>query len=179
MLIYNVFFAFMGDNKKIEHDLLNLQNNMRNFAYSLTLDKEQAEDLCQDTTLKVLDNQEKFTENTNFKGWVFTIMKNIFINNYRKVVRNQIFVDKTDDQYLLNLPQDSGFSSPESSYAVREISNTTKSLPDEWRVPFSMHIQGYKYEEISEMLDMPIGTVKSRIFLARKRLQEELKDYIS
>jgi RNA polymerase sigma-70 factor (ECF subfamily) len=169
----------MGKSEKIEHDLLDLQNNMRNFAYSLTLDKDQAEDLCQDTTLKVLDNQDKFSENVNFKGWVFTIMKNIFINNYRKAVRNQIFTDKTDDLYLLNLPQNSGFSCPESSYAFREISNTTNLLPDEWRIPFSMHIQGYKYEEISSMLEMPVGTVKSRIFLARKRLQEELKDYIS
>ena len=152
---------------------------MRNFAYSLTMDRGQAEDLCQDTTLKVLDNQDKFSENVNFKGWVFTIMKNIFINNYRKVVRNQVFLDKTDDQYLLNLPQNPGFNSPESSYAIREISNTTQLLPDEWRIPFSMHVQGYKYEEISEVLGMPIGTVKSRIFLARKRLQEELKDYIS
>jgi RNA polymerase sigma-70 factor (ECF subfamily) len=77
------------------------------------------------------------------------------------------------------MAQSPGFSNPESSYNVREISNTTNLLPDEWRIPFSMHVQGYKYEEISNMLEMPIGTVKSRIFLARKRLQEELKDYIS
>ena len=169
----------MGKNEKIEHDLVNMQNHMRNFAFSLTLDRDQADDLCQDTTLKVLDNQDKFAENVNFKGWVFTIMKNIFINNYRKGMRNQVFTDKTDDQHILNMAQSPSFSSPESSYAVREISNTTKLLPDEWRVPFSMHVQGYKYEEISNMLEMPIGTVKSRIFLARKRLQEELKDYIS
>ncbi len=167
----------MEKNVKIENELLGLQNNMRHFAYSLTLNKDDAEDLLQDTTLKVLDNQDKFAENVNFKGWVLTIMKNIFINNYRKIVRNQTIIDKTEDFHLLNLPQNSGFDSPESSYVVGEISNSIDSFPDEYRVPFSMHIQGFKYEEIAQSMNLPIGTVKSRIFLARKRLQEQLHDY--
>ena len=84
--------------------LLELQDNMLNFAYLLTSNNEEAHDLLQDTTLKVLDNQDKYTDNTNFKGWVFTIMRNIFINNYRRLVRNQTMVDQTDDLYHLNLP---------------------------------------------------------------------------
>ena len=80
-------------NVEFENELVALQSNMRNFAFSLTLNRDDAEDLLQDTTLKVLDNQEKFTDNVNFKGWVLTIMKNIFINNYRKIVRNQTVVD--------------------------------------------------------------------------------------
>ncbi len=167
----------MEKNEKIESQLLSLQGNMRNFAYSLTLNRDDAEDLLQDTTLKVLDNQEKFTENVNFKGWVLTIMKNIFINNYRKIVRNQTIIDKTEDFHLLNLPQNSGFDSPEGSYAIGEISNSIDAFPDEYRIPFSMHIQGFKYEEIAQTMNLPIGTVKSRIFLARKKLQEQLKDY--
>ncbi len=161
----------------IVDELVALQGNMRNFALSLTFNREEAEDLLQDTTLKVLDNQEKFTDNINFKGWVLTIMKNIFINNYRKIVRNQTVIDKTDNSHLLNLPQNSGFDSPESSYALGEISNSIDSFSDEYRIPFSMHIQGFKYEEIAQTMNLPIGTVKSRIFLARKRLQEQLKDY--
>jgi RNA polymerase sigma-70 factor (ECF subfamily) len=161
----------------IVDELVALQSNMRNFALSLTYNREEAEDLLQDTTLKVLDNQEKFTDNINFKGWVLTIMKNIFINNYRKIVRNQTVIDKTDDSHLLNLPQNSGFDSPESSYALGEISNSIDAFADEYRIPFSMHIQGFKYEEIAQTMNLPIGTVKSRIFLARKRLQEQLKDY--
>ena len=164
-------------NVHIENELVALQNNMRNFAFSLTLNREEAEDLLQDTTLKVLDNQDMFTDNVNFKGWVLTIMKNIFINNYRKIVRNQTVVDKTEDLHHLNLPQNSGFASPESAYSVREIKKSIKAFADEYRIPFSMHIQGYKYEEIAEKMNLPIGTVKSRIFLARKRLQEQLKDY--
>lgn len=161
----------------IVDELVALQSNMRNFALSLTYNREEAEDLLQDTTLKVLDNQEKFTDNINFKGWVLTIMKNIFINNYRKIVRNQTVIDKTDDSHLLNLPQNSGFDSPESSYALGEISNSIDAFTDEYRIPFSMPIQGFKYEEIAQTMNLPIGTVKSRIFLARKRLQEQLKDY--
>jgi len=161
----------------IVDELVALQSNMRNFALSLTYNREEAEDLLQDTTLKVLDNQEKFTDNINFKGWVITIMKNIFINNYRKIVRNQTVIDKTEDSHLLNLPQNSGFESPESSYALGEISSSIAAFADEYRIPFSMHVQGFKYEEIAQTMNLPIGTVKSRIFLARKRLQEQLKDY--
>ncbi len=68
--------------------LMSLQANMLNFAYMLTSNRDDAYDLLQDTMLKVLDNRDKYTENTNFKGWVFTIMRNIFINNYRRVVRS-------------------------------------------------------------------------------------------
>lgn len=162
---------------QFEKDLVALQNNMRNFAFSLTLDRDDAEDLLQETTLKVLDNQEKFTDNINFKGWVLTIMKNIFINNYRKLVRNQTVFDRTDDLHHLNLPQNSGFETPEGAYSYGEINKSINSFANEYRIPFSMHIQGYKYEEIAKEMNLPIGTVKSRIFLARKRLQEQLKDY--
>ena len=85
-----------------------LQGNMLNFAYMLTSNREDAYDLLQDTTLKVLDNEDKYVDNTNFKGWVFTIMRNIFINNYRRVAREATMVDQTEDLYHLNLPQESG-----------------------------------------------------------------------
>ena len=94
---------------KFQDRLLGLQDNLLNFAYMLTANREEAKDLLQDTTLKALDNEDKYIDNVNFKGWVFTIMRNIFINNYRRVVRNQTIIDKTEDLYHLNLPQDSGF----------------------------------------------------------------------
>jgi RNA polymerase sigma-70 factor (ECF subfamily) len=167
----------MRNNKHIELQLIAMQPNMRNFAYSLTLDRDDAEDLLQDTSLKVLANEEKFTENVNFKGWVMTIMKNIFINRYRKLLRNPIMVDTTEDLYYLNTLQDSGVNSPDGSFAVGEISNAIAAFPEEYSRPFTMHVQGYKYEEIADKMNLPLGTVKSRIFLARKRLQDELKDY--
>lgn len=106
---------------KFQDRLLGLQDNLLNFAYMLTANREEAKDLLQDTTLKALDNEDKYIDNVNFKGWVFTIMRNIFINNYRRVVRNQTIIDQTEDLYHLNLPQDSGFASPEGSFTVKEL----------------------------------------------------------
>lgn len=157
--------------------LTSLQANMLNFAYMLTSDREDAADLMQDTMLKVLDNADKFTDNSNFKGWVFTIMRNIFINNYRKVVRSATIIDQTEDLYHLNLPQESGLATPEGALAAGEISDAINSFSDDYRIPFSMHVAGYKYNEIAEKMNLPLGTVKSRIFFARRRLQEMLKDY--
>ena len=125
----------------------------------------------------MLDNEEKYVENTNFKGWVFTIMRNIFINNYRRQVRSATVVDTTEDLYHLNLSQESGLDTPEGSYAAGEISQAINAFSDEYKVPFSMYIAGYKYSEIAEKMSLPLGTVKSRIFFARKRLQTLLKDY--
>ena len=163
--------------KMFEERLLTLQGNMLNFAYMLTSNRDDAYDLLQDTTLKVLDNEEKYVENTNFKGWVFTIMRNIFINNYRKVAREATVVDQTEDLYDLNLSQASGLETPEGGIAVAEITRAINSFSDDYRVPFSMHISGYKYSEIAEKMGLPLGTVKSRIFFARQRLQDILKDY--
>lgn len=154
-----------------------LQGNMLNFAYMLTSNREDAYDLLQDTTLKVLDNEDKYVDNTNFKGWVFTIMRNIFINNYRRVAREATMVDQTEDLYHLNLPQESGLETPEGGVAVGEITDAINSFPDEYRVPFSMLVAGYKYNEIAEKMNLQLGTVKSRIFFARQKLQELLKDY--
>ena len=162
---------------QFQERLLDLQMNLLNFAYMLTSDREEAHDLLQDTTLKALDNEDKYIDNVNFKGWVFTIMRNIFINNYRRIVRNQTIVDQTEDLYHLNLPQESGFETPEGSYTVKEIFKAINNFSDEYRVPFSMHIAGYKYHEIAEHMTLPLGTVKSRIFFARQRLQIILKDY--
>ncbi|NLZ95347.1 MAG: RNA polymerase sigma factor [Bacteroidales bacterium] len=167
----------MEKNDLFENNLLGLQDNMLNFALSLTTDREAAKDLLQETTLRVLDNKEKYYENVNFKGWVFTIMHNIFVNNYRRIVRSQTIIDKTDNLYHLNLPQDSGFDTPDSAYTIKEINKAINSFTDEYKVPFSMHVSGYKYQEIANHLGLPIGTVKSRIFFARKRLQNMLKDF--
>lgn len=157
--------------------LMDLQANMLNFALQLTSNRDDAYDLVQDTTLRVLGNQEKYVDNTNFKGWVFTIMRNIFINNYRRVVRANTVFDNTDSYYHLNITQDSGIESPECSYAVEEIMEAIREFPANYREPFMLHISGYKYNEIAEEMNLPLGTVKSRIFFARKALQKRFSDY--
>ena len=167
----------MATTTSFQANLMNLQSNLLNFAYMLTSNRDDAYDLLQDTTLKALDNQDKYAENTNFKAWVMTIMRNIFINNYRRTARAATVVDTTDNLYHLNLSQDSGFESPEESYGASEITMAINEVSDEYRIPFSMHVAGYKYNEIAEKMNLPLGTVKSRIFFARKKLQERFADY--
>lgn len=167
----------MSAKEAFKNRLLGLQGNLLSFAFQLTTNREQAQDLLQDTTLKALDNEEKYVDNTNFKGWVFTIMRNIFINNYRATVRKATVIDQTEDLYHLNVSQDSGLTTPDGSVAVQEISKAINSFSEEYRVPFTMHVAGYKYQEIAKQMNLPLGTVKSRIFFARQRLQTMLKDY--
>ena len=162
---------------KFQDRLLDLQDNLLNFAYMLTSNREEAKDLLQDTTLKALDNEDKYIDNVNFKGWVLTVMRNIFINNYHKIVRTQTIVDQGVDLYNLDVTNESGFDSPDSSFQIQEISKAIEQLNEDLKVPFSMYISGYKYNEIAEKLNLPLGTVKSRIFFARQELQKTLKDY--
>lgn len=157
--------------------VLSLQPNLLNFAYMLTSNRDDAYDLLQDTTLKALSNQDKYVDNVNFKGWMYTIMRNLFINNYRRVVRSATVIDQSEDLYQLNLPQDSGLVTPEGAMTSSEIQQAIDSFSDDYRIPFSMHIAGYKYAEIAEYVHLPLGTVKSRIFFARQRLQKILIDY--
>ncbi len=157
-------------------NLIGMQDYMKSFARTLTADEMDAEDLMQDTTLKVLSNREKFVDNVNFKGWVLTIMRNIFINNYHKLVRTQSVLDLNVDTYNVHLPSEGGENTPEGSMDIKEINAAIASLSDTLKEPFSMYVAGYKYHEIAETLSIPLGTVKSRIFLARQELQKMLKD---
>lgn len=158
-------------------NLLNVQAELRNFAFKLTADYEDANDLVQETTLKALDNEDKYTDETNFRGWMYTIMRNLFINNYRKTVRDQTYVDRTDNQFYLNSGVDVEGESTEGAYDAKEMRRIVNSLPKEYRLPFSMFVAGFKYREIAERLGLPLGTVKSRIFFSRQKLQEALKDF--
>ncbi|MCM1349459.1 MAG: sigma-70 family RNA polymerase sigma factor [Firmicutes bacterium] len=164
--------------KIFQQQLLGMQTHLYNFAYLLTSNREDASDLLQDTTLKALDNEDKYHDNTNFKGWVFTIMRNIFINNYRRAVKSVVTLDNSDDSYQLNTADDrTTYPSPENSYTVIEVHNAIQSFPDGYRIPFSMALAGYRYSEIAKRMALPVGTVKSRIFYARHRLRDMLKDY--
>lgn len=157
--------------------LLSLQENMMNFALTLTANREDAQDLLQETTLKVLNNQEKFIDNINFKGWVLTVMRNLFINNYYKVVRSHTVIDSNADLYNLNITNESGHDSPDNNYQIKEINKVINELSDDLKIPFSLYLSGYKYQEIADALNIPLGTVKSRIFFARQELQNKLKDF--
>ncbi|MDP4290579.1 MAG: RNA polymerase sigma factor [Bacteroidota bacterium] len=155
--------------------LLKLQNNLQYFANTLTGNIEDANDLMQETYLKALVNRDKFEDDTNLKAWAFTIMKNTFINNYRKTHKINSLIDKMDD--LNHIQRKSDFPSPESEYQEKEIHSKICKLDEVQRLPFEMYHSGYKYHEIADRLNISIGTVKSRIFLTRQKLMESLEDY--
>ncbi|MCM1320000.1 MAG: sigma-70 family RNA polymerase sigma factor [Muribaculaceae bacterium] len=157
--------------------VLEMQERLMNFAKMLTPDRDEARDLLQDTTLKALDSESKYRENTNFQGWMITIMRNLFINNYRKTRRHATMVDTTDDLYHINSSDDVVSTSPEDIYSTHEIIEKLGTLDDLYRTPFVMYLKGYKYLEIATMTHTPVGTVKSRIFFARKQLRNMLSGY--
>jgi len=162
---------------EFNHQLIDLETKLGRFALSLTTNKEDAKDLLQETMLKALTYKDQFVQYTNLKAWTYTIMKNTFINNYRRNVRQNTTFDNTKDLYLLNQNKDTTNTSPDSAYATMEINRVIDNLEDEFRLPFKMHTEGYKYKEIAQKLDLKIGTVKSRIFFTRKKLIDALKDY--
>ncbi|MDZ7778234.1 MAG: RNA polymerase sigma factor [Bacteroidales bacterium] len=162
---------------EFNHKLLELQESLSYFARSLTANDEEAKDLVQDTNFKAITNRDKFQPDTNMKAWTYTIMKNTFINNYRKKKKANTIVDTTEDLYYMNTTKATRYESPDSSLAAEEIHRNIKSLDENQRMPFEMHNQGYKYKEIADHLDLSIGTVKSRIFFTRKKLMEKLQEF--
>jgi RNA polymerase sigma-70 factor (ECF subfamily) len=162
---------------EFNHQILNLKDNLRYFAFSLTTNQEDAQDLVQETYLKAITHKDKFNPSTNMKAWVYTIMKNTFINKYRKESKYKTMIDTTEDLFFLNTSSKSGQETPESQYNHTDLEKVVNALSDEHRIPFLMHFQGYKYREIAEKLNLSIGTVKSRIFFSRKKLMETLKDF--
>ncbi len=166
-------------NLEFNSRLLGMQSKLHRFAMSLTSDRETAPDLVQDTYLKALINKDQFVEFTNFKNWVFTIMKNTYINNYRRNVKKNTIIDGTLDLNNVYQINDKGYISPESVFSAQEIEITINSMSDEFRIPFRMHVAGYKYKEIARELGLKLGTVKGRIFIARKKLMAQLNDYKS
>ncbi|PDP69876.1 RNA polymerase sigma factor [Tannerella forsythia] len=162
---------------QFQKKLLGMQENMMNFALMLTANREDAQDLLQETSLKVLDNREKYVDNRNFKGWVLTVMRNIFINNYHRVLRTQTVVEQDVDLYNLHVTNDSSFDTPDGTCQLQEITGAIDALNEELKAPFSMYVSGYRYHEIAEALHIPLGTVKSRIFFARQELKTKLRDF--
>ncbi|HHS95584.1 MAG TPA: RNA polymerase sigma factor [Phaeodactylibacter sp.] len=157
---------------EFEGRFIKLENLLNSFAYKLTKNVEDARDLFQETAFRAITNRDKFRPGTNFKAWVFTIMKNIFINNYRKKIKANTIIDFTDNQYYINTGSVAIPNKAESNIQMKELKHIISDLDDSLRIPFMMYYEGYKYLEIAEELELPLGTVKSRIFFARKELKE-------
>ncbi len=156
--------------------LISIEGNLKSFALNFTRNSEDAKDLTQETMLKAITYRNYYTPQTNFRAWVFTIMRNIFINQYRRKVKSGTIFDHSKDFYLLNNSSESEISAL-NLLSEKEVNSQIDKLSDEYKQPFEMHFQGFKYKEIADKLEIPIGTVKSRIFIARKKLMEELPEY--
>lgn len=138
---------------------------------------DDANDLLQDTMVKAFTNRDKFTEGTNLKAWLCTIMKNTFITNYQRMVRRGTFVDTTDNLHYINSGDILVENGAYGDFAMDDIYAAIDKLDDVYKVPFMMHYKGFKYHEIADKLNIPIGTVKNRIHIARKLLKEDLLVY--
>jgi RNA polymerase sigma factor (sigma-70 family) len=152
--------------------------SLRPVAFNLTRDADDAKDLVQETVLKALMNQEKFKTGTNLKAWLYTIMRNTFINNYNKITKRSSNTDSSE--YLQYLNSDENYVTQNkgtATFVMNDINEAIASLSEEHRTPFMMYYVGYKYLEIADKLQIPIGTVKNRIHIARKELKQTLKVY--
>ncbi len=152
-------------------------DSLKLYARNFTSDYEDANDLVQDTILKAVTYFKNFKEGTNLKGWLYTIMKNTFINNYRRIVKTNSFITKDEDISNANLLLYASSNQGESKFVMEDIHEALSSLSEEYYIPFSLYFEGFKYHEISEHLNIPIGTVKTRIHVARKLMKRSLSAY--
>jgi RNA polymerase sigma-70 factor (ECF subfamily) len=153
-----------------------LRSPLKAFAYNLTRDKDDALDLVQETYYKAIANRDKFNIGTNLKAWLLTIMKNLFINNYRRTVKRNTIMNYGEYSYLLDMYSGSAPNEGERNFILKDLQGAIDTLGSEYKKPFLLHTEGFKYEEIAEECALPLGTVKSRIFFARKQMQQYLKE---
>jgi len=157
--------------------LLHNADPLKPFAVSLTRDQEIAKDLFQETLYKALANQDKYSTGTNIKAWLFTIMRNIFINDYRRKVKQRTIFDNSPNEATINSGKIVVSNEGENRLRAKEIHEAIYQLPQIFKIPFLLYFEGYRYHEISGSLNEPLGTVKSRIHFARKLLRKQLRQY--
>lgn len=154
--------------------ILKEKQSLKNFAMSLTHNNDDALDLVQDTFVKAITYREKFEDSTNLKAWLFTIMKNTFINSYRRAVKTKQIIQTNADLSMARAWKNNYCDNTESRIAAKDILNKIENLEDQYKIPFTRYYNGFKYEEIAQEMQLPLGTIKSRIFIARKQLMESI-----
>ena len=157
--------------------LLNNAGSLKPFAVNLTHDHEVAKDLFQETLYRALANKDKYNTDTNVKAWLFTIMRNIFINDYRRRAKQKIIFDNSMNDTLIDSGKTIVNNKAEESLHLKEINQAIYHLPQIFRIPFLLYFEGYRYHEIAYSLSEPLGTIKSRIHFARKLLKEQITRY--
>jgi RNA polymerase sigma factor (sigma-70 family) len=148
--------------------VLNHSKELKPFAISLTRDHETANDLYQETLFKAFAYRENYEQGTNIKAWLYTIMRNIFINDYRRNTRKKAVLD------AIKYSQPQYAAASEVSMRLKEIQTAIHNLPSILKTACLLYLEGYKYHEIAFALNEPLGTIKSRIHFAKKQLQKQL-----
>lgn len=162
---------------EFNQSLISNSEYLKPFAMTLTRDMESAKDLIQETLYRALANREKYNAGTNIKAWMYTIMRNIFINNYRRNAKQNTIFDNTPNDHLLDHNQFTTANAAETNLSLKEIKEAVHHLPDIFKNPFELYFEGYKYHEIADILSEPLGTIKSRIHFARKLLKQQLSRF--
>lgn len=162
-------------NNDFNFQLYSYKDSLQSFAFSFTQDFEDANDLVQDTMLKAINYSTQFKEGTNFKAWLYTIMKNTFINNYRRNTRKNSIMTVTDEITSDKLFHSATLNDSDGKFVMEDIYKALSKLQQEYYIPFIKYFEGFKYHEIAEELQIPIGTVKTRIHVARQLLKKSLK----
>jgi RNA polymerase sigma-70 factor (ECF subfamily) len=150
---------------------------LKPFAINLTKDHESAKDLFQETLYRALSNKDKYNVGTNIKAWLYTIMRNIFINDYRKKAKQSVVLDNSPNDFLIDQTRTKVLNDGVTNLNLREVKQLIYDLPELFRTPFNLYFEGYKYNEIAEELNEPLGTIKSRIHFARKILKQKIQRY--
>jgi RNA polymerase sigma factor (sigma-70 family) len=165
------------DTKAFNLNIFSHKDSLFSFAFSFTKDTDDANDLFQETMLKAINYSSQFKEGTNLKAWLYTIMRNTFINNYRKSSKTDRIMTVTDDLTSDKLFLSASMNGCEGKFVMDDIYKALSKLQPEYYTPFIKYFEGYKYHEIADELKIPIGTVKTRIHVARQILKKQLRIY--
>lgn len=144
---------------------------------NFTQNIDDADDLVQETMLKAIRYSKLYQEGTNLKGWLYTIMRNTFINDYRRMVKQRSIIDTTEEVNSAQLLKSATDNQANNKFISDDVNKALSQLSNEYYTPFIKYFEGYKYHEIADMLNIPIGTVKTRIHVARQSLKSNLKMY--
>lgn len=154
------------------HAFNELEHKLVGFALKLTQNQDRAQDLLQETAMRAFRHRDKYKTGTNFKAWISTIMRNTFINNYRRQKRRQEVSESVDNLAYAIENKNALPNHGEMNLRLEELYSMFDQIGELYSVPFLMYFRGYEYKEIAEILNVPLGTIKSRIFIARKKMKE-------
>lgn len=153
----------------VYNGLESIQNDLRRFAYLLTQDKEKASDLVQETNLKALEKADIYVSDNSLKGWCYVIMKRHYLNECKKRQYQGLEITYTNEDFRLNRTNE---DTNEYGEMIADLRKSLDALPMEYERTLKYYVDGFKYREISDIMKVPIGTVKSRIAKGKKFLKE-------